>query len=84
MRPAILLLVCLIAGCVYDPYGPYAAAISVCWRHCHHRRSTVPGITRGMAAGGIGIRGRITDIGTGTLIGHRVDRQAVDQPTWPQ
>ena len=22
MRPAILLLVCLIAGCVYDPYGP--------------------------------------------------------------
>ena len=26
MRPAILLLVCLIAGCVYDPYGPYAVA----------------------------------------------------------
>ena len=38
------------------------------------------GITHGMAAGGIGIRGRITDIGTGTLTGRRVDRQAVDQP----
>ena len=83
MRPAILLLVCLIAGCVYDPYGRtlrdqcMLAALS-------SSAVNSTGITRGMAAGGIGIRGRITDIGTGTLTGHRVDRQAVDQPTWPQ
>ena len=25
LRITVLLLVCLIAGCVYDPYGPYAA-----------------------------------------------------------
>ena len=37
------------------------------------------GITHGMAAGGIGIRGRTMDIGTGTLTDRRVHRRAVDR-----
>ena len=47
MRPAILLLVCLIAGCVYDRYGLYAAgqcmlaalsssAVNSTWNHPWH------------------------------------------------
>jgi hypothetical protein len=27
VRFALLLLICLVAGCVYDPYGPYYATL---------------------------------------------------------
>ncbi len=83
MRPALFLLVCLIAGCVYDPFGPYCGA-RVCWRHCYHRRSTVLGSPMAwrLVALASGAVSRILALAPSPAVGWIVKR--INQPTWPQ